>query len=196
MDAWLAFRTPTVKYCKQAKIAFDHFHLAQHFSRAIDRLRVAEAQNAESEHKEIYKGSRWLLLKKPEKLKGNQKNALETLLKINHNLFTAYILRSDFRQIYAGKTSHSRLIRLNHWIKKAKAANIPQINEFVDNVEKWLPYIKNSLRLNVSNSFAEGINAKVRVIQRMAYGYKNFEYLRLKIIQQFNFRDIKSVFET
>jgi len=88
------------------------------------------------------------------------------------------------------------LIRLSNWIKKARIADIPQINEFVDNIEKWLPYIKNSLRLNVSNSFAEGINAKVRVIQRMAYGYKDFEYFKLKIIQQFNFRDVKSIFDT
>lgn len=196
MDAWLGFRTPTKKYCKKAKIAFDHFHLAQHFSRAIDSLRVAETKDADTESKEIYKGSRWLLLKKPEKLKGNQKDALEKLLEINENLFTAYVLRSDFRQIYEGKNSRSRLIRLNNWIKKARVADIPQINDFVDNIEKWLPYIQNSLRLNVSNSFAEGINAKVRVIQRMAYGYKDFEYLRMKIIQQFNFRDIKSIFET
>lgn len=196
MDAWLGFRTPTEEYCKNAKIAFDHFHLAQHFSRAIDKLRVAETKSAEIEDKEIYKGTRWLLLRRPEKLKDDQKAALDLLLKLNQKLFTAYILRSDFRQIYEGKTSHSRLIRLSNWIKKARAANISQINEFVDNIEKWQPYIKNSLRLNVSNSFAEGINAKVRVIQRMAYGYKDFEYLKLKIIQQFNFRDVKSVFET
>lgn len=118
------------------------------------------------------------------------------MLKLNQNLFIAYILRGEFRQIFSGLSAHSRLIRLSYWIKKSKIANIPQINEFVENIEKWSPYIKNSLRANFSNSFAEGVNAKVRVIQRMAYGYKNFEYLRLKIIQQFNFRYIKSVFDT
>jgi len=196
MDAWLGFRTPTKKHCKKAKIAFDHFHLAQHFSKAIDKLRISETKNAETEHKDIYKGTRWLLLKKPERLKDDQKIALNSLLEINKNLFTAYILRSDFREIFSGQSAHSKLIRLSCWIKKAKSADIPQINEFVEKIEKWSPYIKNSLRLNVSNSFAEGINAKVRVIQRMAYGYKDFEYLRLKIIQQFNFRNVKSLFDT
>jgi transposase len=196
MDAWLGFRTPTREYCKKAKIAFDHFHLAQHFGKAIDKLRVAEAKKASAEDKDVYKGSRWLLLKKPEKLKKNQKESLEQLLSLNKNLYIAYILREDFRQIFAGPTSHCRLIRLTRWIQNARSADIPQINEFVDNIEKWKPYIRNSLRDNVSNSFAEGINAKVRVVQRMAYGYKDFEYLRLKIIQQFNFRDVKSIFET
>lgn len=196
MDAWLGFRTPTEQYCKKAKIAFDHFHLAQHFSRAIDRLRIDEAKNASEEDKSVYKGSRWLLLKRPENLKENQKESLERLLKINQKLFITYILRDEFRQIFSGKSAHSRQIRFSNWIKKARIADISQLNDFVDNIEKWSPYIKNALRHNVSNSFAEGINAKVRVVQRMAYGYKDFEYLRLKIIQQFNFRDVKSIFET
>ena len=196
MDAWPGFRTPTEKYCKKAKIAFDHFHLAQHFSKAIDRLRIDEAKNASEEDKSVYKGARWLLLKRPENLKENQKESLERLLKINQKLFTAYILRDEFRQIFAGASAHSRLIRFTNWIKKAKSADIPQLMEFIDKIENWSPYIKNALRHDVSNSFAEGLNAKVRVVQRMAYGYKDFEYLRLKIIQQFNFRDVKSIFET
>ena len=196
MDAWLGFRTPTQKNCKNAKIAFDHFHLAQYFSKAIDNLRISEAKNADQKDKEIYKGSRWLLLKRPENLKGNQKESLERLLKLNHNLYIAYILRDEFRQIFAGQSAHSRLIRLSNWIKNAKSAKISQINEFVETIEKWSPYIKNSLRENASNSFAEGLNAKIRVVQRMAYGYKDFDYLRLKIIQQFNFREVESIFDS
>lgn len=195
MDAWLAFRSATKKHCKNARIKFDHFHLAQHFSKAIDKLRVSEAKKAEDSDKEIYKGTRWLLLKRPENLKENQQESLDELLNVNKKLFVAYILRDEFRQIFAGITAHSRLIRLANWIKKARASGIVELAEFINNIEKWSPYIKNSLRDNSSNSIAEGINTKVRVIQRMAYGYKDFEYLRLKILQQFNFKDIKSIFE-
>jgi len=80
-------------------------------------------------------------------------------------------------------------------MKRAKAVRIPELSGFVKQIEKWEPYIRNSLRGNYSNSFAEGINTKIRVIQRMAYGYKDFEYLRLKIFQQFNFKEIKSLFD-
>jgi transposase len=195
MDAWLAYRKAIKKYCTNAMICFDHFHLAQHFSKAIDKLRVNEARKVDKDEKEIYKGTRWLLLKRPEKLSEDQKGKLNRLLEVNKNLYTAYILRDDFRQVFEGKTAHSRLIRLTLWIQRAKAARISQITEFVKLIEKWKPFIRNALRENYSNSFAEGINTKVRVIQRMAYGYKDFEYLRLKIIQQFNFREIKSVFD-
>jgi len=195
MDAWLAYRKAIKKYCTNAIICFDHFHLAQYFSKAIDRLRVNESRKVDTDKKEFYKGSRWLLLKRPEKLKEDQKQKLDHLLEVNRNLYKAYILRDEFRQVFDGPSSHSRLIRLNLWIMKAKSARLSQIGGFVKLIEKWEPFIRNSLRGNYSNSFAEGINTKVRVIQRMAYGYKDFDYLRLKIIQQFNFRDIKSVFD-
>jgi transposase len=196
MDAWLAFRKATKDYCKNAIIAFDHFHLAQHFSKAIDKLRISEAKKASGKNKEIYKGTRWLLLKRPENLKKDQKKSLETLLELNKSLYTAYILRDEFRQIFSAKTAHARLIRFTNWIKKAQSANISEINVFVKNTIKWQEYIRNALRTKSSNGFAEGINTKIRVIQRMAYGYKDFNYLRLKIIQQFNFRDKNLLFDT
>jgi transposase len=195
MDAWKAFRKAVVKNCINAVICFDHFHLAQHFSKSIDKLRVRESRNADSKDKEIYRGTRWLLLKHPEKLKEDQRAKLDMLLEINKNLYKAYILRDEFRQIFGGDTPRSRLIRLSNWIRNAKAARIPELSKFVKQIENWKPFIKNSLRMNFSNSFAEGLNNKVRVIQRMAYGYKDFDYLRLKIIQQFNFREIKSIFD-
>jgi len=194
MDAWPAFRKAVKKYCKNAVICFDHFHLAQHFGKAIDKLRIAETRKAAKNEREVYKGTRWLLLKNPENLKDDQRTALADLLKINENLYTAYLLRGEFRQIFKGETAHSRLIRLSLWIKKSNAVNIPEIKKFVHKIIKWKQYIENSLRYNYSNSFAEGINVKIRVIQRMAYGYKDFEYLKLKIFQQFNFRGVKSLF--
>jgi len=195
MDAWLGFRKTVQKYCGEARICFDHFHLAQHFSKAIDKLRVQEARKDGKKNKEFYKGTRWLLLKNPEKIKEDQQGILDRLFKINEKLYKAYVLRAEFRQIFAGTTVRSRLIRLTNWIKRAKAVHISQITEYVKKIERWEPYIRNSLRCNCSNSFAEGINTKIRVIQRMAYGYKDFDYLRLKIFQQFNFREIKSLFD-
>lgn len=195
MDAWKAFRKAVIKHCINAVICFDHFHITQHFSKTIDKIRVREYKKAESNKKELYKGTRWLLLKHPGKLREDQKEKLDILLEANKNLYKVYILRDEFRQVFAGRSPRSRLIRLSNWIKKAKTARIPELSKFVKQVESWKPFIKNSLRLNYSNSFAEGLNNKVRVIQRMAYGYKDFEYLRLKIIQQFNFREVMSIFD-
>lgn len=195
MDAWRAFRTVVTKNCVNASICFDHFHLAQHFSKAIDKLRVQEKRNASEKNKEVYHGTRWLLLRNPENLRDEHRPILDRLLALNKKLFTAYILRDDFREIFRGLTAHSRLIRLSKWKDKARSAKIGFITDFLKKIERWEPFIRNSLRYNYSNAFSEGLNNKVRVIQRMAYGYKDFEYLRLKIIQQFNFKDVRSVFD-
>lgn len=195
MDAWRAFRTVVSTYCVNASICFDHFHLAQHFSKAIDKLRVQENRRATKKNKEVYAGTRWLLLKNPENLREEDKPALDRLLALNKKLFTVYILRESFREIFKGITSHSRLIRLTKWKEAARSSKIGQISEFLKKIERWESFIRNSLRYNHSNAFSEGLNNKVRVIQRMAYGYKDFEYLRLKIFQQFNFRDVRSVFD-
>jgi len=195
MDAWRAFRTAVKTYCKNAEICFDHFHLAQHFSKAIDKLRINEALKAEKINKEVYKGTRWLLLKNPENLKDTQKPVLEKLLELNKNISIAYILRDKFREIFKAETADDKLIRLTEWMTEARTAKITEITEFLKKIERWEPFIRNSLKHGYSNAFAEGLNNKVRVIQRMAYGYKDFEYLRLKIIQQFNFRNVKSVFD-
>ena len=195
MDAWRAFRTVVTKYCVNASICYDHFHLAQHFSKAIDKLRVQEKRKASGKHKEVYQGTRWLLLMNPENLKEEYKPTLDRLLALNKKLLTAYILRDRFREIFSGITAHSRLIRLTNWKEEARSAKIGYISDFLKKVERWEPFIRNSLRYDHSNAFAEGLNNKVRVIQRMAYGYKDFEYLRLKIIQQFNFKDVRSVFD-
>jgi len=195
MDAWLAYRKAIRKYCSRAAICFDHFHLAQHFARVIDKLRVEEAKKVHKEYKDIYKGTRWLLLKRPERLMEAEEATLQKLFAVNERLYKVYVLRDEFRQIFQGETVRSRLLRLDNWIKRAKAVCIPQLTEYVHKIEEWKPYIQNSLRVNCSNGFAEGINAKIRVIQRMAYGYKDFEYFRLKVIQQFNFRDVQSIFD-
>lgn len=195
MDAWRAFRNVVEKHCKNASICFDHFHLAQHFSKAIDKIRIQETRKSTTQNKDIYKGTRWLMLRSPENLKEKQKVALDRLLAINKKLFTAYILRERFREIFKGLSAHSRLIRLTIWKTEARSAKIGPITEFLKKIERWEPFIRNSLRYNHSNAFAEGLNNKIRVIQRMAYGYKDFDYLRLKIIQQFNFRHIRTIYD-
>jgi transposase len=171
MDAWLAYRKAVKKYCPNAVICFDHFHLAQYFSKAIDKLRINEARKADKDEREIYKGTRWLLLKRPEKLKEDQKGKLDRLLKVNKNLYKAYILRDEFRQVFDGFSAHSRLIRLTLWILKAKSARISQITGFVKLIEKWEPFIRNSLRSVNADSILPlftGLNLPVfvfRIIQ-------------------------------
>jgi transposase len=192
MDAWKAFKTSVQKHCKGAMICYDHFHITQHLSRAIDRLRVSEARKQNKAGKEVFQGMRWLLLKNQENLKVEEKDDLDKLLKLNQKLAKAYLLKEQLREVFKGPTARSRLKRFSLWRKQLRSIRgAPSLKDFAKKVERWRPYILNALRENVSNSFSEGLNNKIRLIQRMAYGYKDFDYFRLKVIQQFNFRDLK-----
>lgn len=195
MDMWKAFKTATEENCKNALICFDHFHIAQHFSRAIDKIRISEVKRLGKKGSEFLSGSRWLLLKNPSNLRSEEKRDLNLILKSNKRLMSVYIMRDSFREIYKGKTPLSRIQRFRNWIRKAKLARIKGLSEFLEKIIRWQPYIENSLRLNVSNSYSEGLNNKIRLIQRRAYGYKDFEYLRLKIFQQFNFPQVRCIYQ-
>lgn len=191
MDAWKAFRTAVHQYCGRAVICYDHFHITMHLSRAIDSLRVREARKQDKAGKEVYKGTRWLLLMNQENLKTEQRQDLDQLLKLNQKLAKAHILKEQLREVFKGPTPRSRLRRFSVWRKQLRSVRgAPSLRAFAKKIESWRPYILNALRENVSNGFSEGMNNKIRVVQRMAYGYKDFDYFRLKVIQQFNFRHL------
>jgi transposase len=192
MDAWKAFKTSVLEHCKRAVICYDHFHITQHLSRSIDQLRVSEARKQTKAGKEVFQGTRWLLLRNAENLKEEEKADLDQLLKLNQKLAKAYFLKEQLREVFKGPTGRSRLKRFSLWRKQLRGIRgAPSLKAFAKKMEAWRPYILNALRENVSNSFSEGLNNKIRLIQRMAYGYKDFDYFRLKIIQQFNFRELK-----
>lgn len=189
MDAWKAFRTAVQKHCSRAVICYDHFHITMHLSRAIDTLRVQEARRQNKAGKEVFKDTRWLILKNQEHLKEQERQDLDQLLKLNKKLAKAYLLKEQLREVFKGPTPRSRLRRFSLWRKMLQSVQgAPSIQAFAKKIEAWRPYILNALREDVSNGFSEGMNNKIRVVQRMAYGYKDFDYFRLKVIQQFNFR--------
>lgn len=59
--------------------------------------------------------------------------------------------------------------------------NIPKMIAAANTIKNWLSYIVNSfINERFSNGFTEGLNNKIKVIKRVAFGYKNFEFLRLR----------------
>jgi len=192
MDAWKAFRTATQKHCDHVSICYDHFHITMHLSRAIDMLRVQEGRRQDKAGKEVFRGTRWLLLKNQENLKEEERQGLDELMKLNKKLAKAHLLKEQLREVFKGPTPRSRMKRFSLWRKMlGSVRGAPSIRAFAKKIDAWRPYILNALRENVSNSFGEGLNNKVRLVQRMAYGYKDFDYFRLKVIQQFNFRRLE-----
>ncbi len=111
----------------------------------------------------------------------------ESILNINPDLKNAYYLKEEFLDVIKHVTYKESKKVLTAWIKLCNESNIPEFISASKTIENWLPYICNSfIDQRYSNGFTEGKNNKIKVIKRIAYGYKNFEFYRLRLMYIFN----------
>lgn len=111
----------------------------------------------------------------------------EQLLGINEELKNAYLLKELFLDVVHSTTYEYASIEFKEWIDTVKKYGIEEMIEASKTIESWLPYIVNSfIDKRFSNGFTEGINNKIKVIKRIAFGYKNFKFFRLRLMYILN----------
>ena len=111
----------------------------------------------------------------------------EGLLGINEELKNTYLLKELFLDVVHSTTYEYAEIEFKKWIDTVKKYGIEEMIEASKTIENWLPYIVNSfIDKRLSNGFTEGINNKIKVIKRVAFGYKNFKFFRLRLMYILN----------
>lgn len=183
MDMWDPYIGAVQKYCPDAKIVFDFFHVVKEYSKVIDKVRNQEYRKASDKDKEVIKGSRYLLLKNTENLKEEHKPKLKQLLELNENLNTCYILKDLLKQIwtYIHPTWANKAI--DKWIQLAKDSGIKEVIQFSKRLNRHRYGIINHCFYPINNGIVEGTNNKIKVIKRDAYGFTDIEYFILKVKQ-------------
>lgn len=188
MDMWKAFRNSTNKHAPNAKILFDKFHIIKHLSEAMDKVR-REEYNRVSETKEhsFIKGQRYTLLAHQENLTLEGRESLKKLLAANKRIQTAYLLKEEFGQMWNYRNEKWARKFFDNWKQQLKWQRLKPFEKFAAMIEKhWSGIVSYCPPENkVKLGFVEGVNNKIRVIQRRAYGYRDEEYLRLKILTAF-----------
>ena len=113
---------------------------------------------------------------------------LNKLLAINEELENGYLLKELFLDIVHHNFScYEAKIELDNWIVLCKESGIKEFIEASDTIENWLEYIVYSFEdKRFSNAYTEGLNNKIKVIKRNAYGYKNFDFFRLRLMYILN----------
>jgi transposase len=184
MDMWKAFLNSTQWYAPQAAILYDKFHVMRHLNEALDKVRKSEYARLAGEDRQFVKGQKYTLLSHWKNLSIDGRVALKTLLKANKRLNTAYLLKESFGQLWDYKTEGWARRFLDNWRSSLKWQRLKPYEEFAQMIEShWdgiAAYINTGEK--VSLGFVEGLNNKIRVIQRRAYGLKDQEYLRLKVL--------------
>jgi transposase len=187
MDMWEAFRNSTYKYAPQANILFDKFHIIRHLSEAMDKVRREEYKRVTGEDRKFIKGQRYTLLSHWENLTLEGRQALKKLLTANKRIQTAYLLKEEFSQMWDYNSETWARKFFDNWKQQLKWQRLKPFEKFAAMIDKHWYGIASYCHPNnkVKLGFVEGINNKIRVIQRKAYGYRDEEYLRLKILTAF-----------
>ena len=186
MDMWKAFRNSTLKEgnAPQALIVFDKFHVLGHLQKALDQVRKSEYARLTGEGRRYIKGQKYALLSRWHNLSYRGKAALKLLFKANKRLHTAYLLKESFGQLWDYETPGWALRFFEQWRESLRWQRLKPYQKFATMVEKhWDGIVAYCHTDNkVALGFVEGLNNKIRELQRRAYGFQDEEYLRLKIL--------------
>jgi transposase len=184
MDMWKPFRLATAAHAPQAAIVFDKFHIMRHLGEALDEVRKSEYRRLADRDKRYIKGQKYTLLSRRENLSLDGKKALKALLAANKRLNTAYLLKESFGQLWSYEREGWARRFFENWRSSLKWQRLGPYEKFAAMIDRHWDGIAAYCRPEnkVSLGFVEGLNNKIRVIQRRAYGLPDENYLRLKIL--------------
>ena len=184
MDMWKPFRNVTCVRAPKAAILFDKFHIVRHLGEALDKVRKSEYARLSGKDRRFIKGQKYTLLSHRENLTLEGRRSLKLLLAANKRLNTAYLLKESFGQLWSYQSEAWARRFFENWRASLKWQRLAPYEKFAKMIERhWdgiAAYCKPENK--VSLGFVEGLNNKIRVIQRRAYGLRDEEYLRLKIL--------------
>jgi transposase len=185
MDMNGAYEEEVRFQCPQADVVFDLFHVVAKYGReVVDRVRVDEANRLrhDKQARRVVKGSRWLLLRNPENVtREKDRVRLAELLQANRALAKVYILKEDLKTLWDYRHVGYAWRFWLDWYNRAVRSRIEPLKEFARRLKKKIDGVLAHCRWPLHTSLLEGINNKIKVIKRMAYGYRDDEYFFLKI---------------
>ncbi len=184
MDMWKPFRNSTKKNAPRSAILFDKFHVMKHLGEALDKVRKSEYARLQGKQRHFIKGQKYALLSHPQNLTGTARKNLKLLLAANKRLNTAYLLKESFGQLWDYEREAWARRIFDNWRAGLKWQRLKPYEKFAEMIERHWDGIAAYCHPEnkVSLGFVEGLNNKIRVLQRRAYGLRDEEYLRLKIL--------------
>ena len=185
MDMNAAYANEVRDRCPQAEIVYDLFHVVAKYGHdVIDRVRVDEANRLREDKKarKVVKTARWLLLRNRDNLKRPEdKVRLDELLAANQALMTVYVMKDELKLLWRQPSNDAARAAWQAWWDKASNSGIAPLIRFAKNLAPYLHGIVASASWNLNTSVLEGINNRIKVIKRMAYGYRDDAYFFLRI---------------
>lgn len=185
MDMSPAYREAVSTNLPKAKIVFDRFHVMKLFNEKLSDLRRALHREAtDVMQRKVLKGTRWLLLKASENLdeEKDERKKLEEALALNKSLATAYYLKEDLRQFWEQPGKKFGTSFLDGWIKRAEASGIKVLQQMAKTLAAHRSGLLAYYDAMITSGPMEGTNNKIKTMKRQAYGFRDKEFFKLKIL--------------
>jgi transposase len=182
MDMWKPYKDIAETYFKNATIVIDKYHFIRQITWAFDRIRRDLQKELHPHRRKYFKRSRWLLLKRMRKLSDEQKDAANVMLDASTKLSDAYMLKEKFYEFIDATSYGEAVKKLHAWYMFVSVSDLPAFDTCMQTMINWEPYILNSFKCSYTNGYTEGVNNKIKVLKRNAYGVRNFERFRTRIL--------------
>src|SRR3954447_18578706 len=185
MDMSAAYRQAVSAHLPGATIVFDRFHVIKLYNDKLSQLRRDLHREAtEVMHKDVLKGTRWLLLKNPENLdvEKDEKKRLEEALALNKPLATAYYMKEDLRRFWEQPGKRFATAFLDGWIRRAEASGVKMLKQMAKTLAAHRSGLLAYYDAMIRSGPMEGTNNKIKTMKRQAYGFRDQEFFKLKIL--------------
>ena len=180
-----AYIDAVTTHLSDAILVFDRFHVIKLYNEKLSDLRRdLYHQHAETTLKDVLKGVRWLLLKRPEHLDRTRKEPerLAEALRLNEPLAIAYYLKEELSEIWEQDDQEAAQALLMDWILYAESTGIRMLRNFAKTLRLHAWGILAYYDYPISTGPLEGTNNKIKTMKRQAYGFRDPEFLKLKIL--------------
>ncbi len=187
MDMWKPFFNSVKNNIPGARVVYDKFHIMRHLNDALDKVRRHEYHRLKGRDRSFIKGQRYTLLSHQDNLTLEGRRALRKLFKANKRLNVAYLLKESFGQLWNYQTEGWARRFFDRWREALRWQRLEPYVKFAAMIERHWDGIASYCHPEnkCSLGLVEGLNNKIRVLQRRAYGYRDEDYLKLKIVAAF-----------
>lgn len=185
IDMWEGYyQAATEVFGNQVKIVVDRFHVMKNLNGSLTKCRREIQRDMSQEDRDELKGLRWVLVKNECNLNDEEKAKLKAMYTKCPELKTCHKLKEDFRRIFENETSRSKAkAKLDAWKQRVKRTQLKSFDSFLVTLDNWEEWILNYFSSGkVTNGVVEGINNKLKLIKRRAYGYRNNDHFRERVL--------------
>lgn len=181
-DMWKPYQDMASAYFKNAVLVIDRFHYIRQVFWAFDRIRKDEQHKFSAQRRKYFKRSKKLLWSRFKNLNEDNKQAVEVMLSLSSRLKTAYLLKEKFMEFVDAATLDDAKKKLNAWYLFVNSSSLPEFDYCFKTISRWQESILNSFKVPYTNGYTEGVNNKIKVLKRNAFGVRNFERFRTRIL--------------